>query len=55
MALKMLKKTEIVRLNQVEHINSEKNILLSIKHPFIVNLYISSLSIYINRRFLLIF
>ena len=26
-ALKMLKKTEIVRLNQVEHIKSEKRIL----------------------------
>lgn len=37
-ALKMLKKTEIIRLNQVEHIKSEKNILKLIKHPFIVNL-----------------
>ncbi|KAL4428894.1 hypothetical protein ABPG74_001381 [Tetrahymena malaccensis] len=38
-ALKMLKKTEIVRLNQVEHINSEKKILQSVKHPFIVQMY----------------
>ncbi|KAL4467544.1 hypothetical protein ABPG72_004612 [Tetrahymena utriculariae] len=37
-ALKMLKKTEIVRLNQVEHINSEKKILQSVKHPFIVQM-----------------
>ncbi|EGR29799.1 hypothetical protein IMG5_148270 [Ichthyophthirius multifiliis] len=37
-ALKMLKKTEIVRLVQVEHINSEKNILSSIKFPFIVDM-----------------
>ncbi len=35
-ALKMLKKTEIVRLNQVDHIKSEKKILLQIQHPFIV-------------------
>lgn len=37
-ALKMLKKTEIVRLNQVEHIKSEKFILENINHPFIVDL-----------------
>ena len=37
-ALKMLKKTEIVRLNQVEHIKSEKFILDNINHPFIVDL-----------------
>lgn len=41
-AMKTLKKTEVVRLKQVEHINSEKQILSSIKHPFIVNLYVSS-------------
>jgi len=38
-AMKTLKKTEVVRLKQVEHINSEKQILSSIRHPFIVNLY----------------
>jgi hypothetical protein len=38
-ALKMLKKSEIIRLKQVEHIKSEKNILCAIMHPFIVNLY----------------
>jgi len=38
-AMKTLKKTEVVRLKQVEHINSEKSILTAIKHPFIVNLY----------------
>jgi len=40
-ALKMLKKTEIIRLKQVEHIKAEKNILTRINHPFIVNLYAS--------------
>lgn len=37
-ALKMLKKTEIVRLNQVEHIKSEKCILQKTKHPFLVSM-----------------
>ncbi|CAD8063725.1 unnamed protein product [Paramecium primaurelia] len=37
-ALKILKKTEVVRLNQVEHIKSEKDILTFIEHPFIVKM-----------------
>ena len=39
LALKMLKKSEIIRLKQVEHIKAEKSILSRIAHPFIVNLY----------------
>ncbi|CEO94837.1 unnamed protein product (mitochondrion) [Plasmodiophora brassicae] len=39
MALKMLKKTEIIRLKQVEHIKDEKRILSAICHPFIVNFF----------------
>ena len=39
MALKMLKKTEIIRLKQIEHVKSEKKILEHINHPFIVTLY----------------
>jgi serine/threonine protein kinase len=38
MALKMLKKSEVIRLKQVEHIKAEKDILSMIEHPFIVNL-----------------
>ncbi|KJE90213.1 cAMP-dependent protein kinase [Capsaspora owczarzaki ATCC 30864] len=38
-AMKVLKKVEVVRLKQVEHIQSEKDILCAINHPFIVNLY----------------
>lgn len=38
MALKMLKKTEIIRLKQIDHVKSEKKILESIHHPFIVEL-----------------
>jgi len=35
-AMKILKKTTIVKLNQVDHIKSEKIILTQITHPFIV-------------------
>jgi len=38
-ALKILKKAEVVRLKQVEHIKNEKIILNAISHPFIVTLY----------------
>ncbi len=38
LALKCLKKSEIIRLKQIEHVKSEKAILESIQHPFIVNL-----------------
>lgn len=36
MALKMLRKTEVVRLKQIDHIKSEKRILSTARHPFIV-------------------
>ncbi|WVR00325.1 hypothetical protein IAU59_007468 [Kwoniella sp. CBS 9459] len=38
-AMKVLKKSEIVRLKQVEHINSERMILERVRHPFVVELY----------------
>lgn len=37
-ALKILKKSEILRLKQVDHIKSEIEVLQQIQHPFIVNL-----------------
>ncbi|KAI3650464.1 hypothetical protein MP228_003945 [Amoeboaphelidium protococcarum] len=37
-ALKILKKSEIIRLKQVEHIKSEKSVLTMLRHPFIVNM-----------------
>ena len=37
-ALKILKKAEILRLKQVDHVISEFNILKGIHHPFLVNL-----------------
>ncbi|CAG8448622.1 664_t:CDS:2 [Acaulospora morrowiae] len=38
-AMKVLKKTEVVRLKQVEHTNNEKQILEQVNHPFLVNLW----------------
>ena len=38
MALKALKKTQIINLKQVHHIKLEKSLLAQIYHPFIVNL-----------------
>ena len=37
-AIKMLKKAEVIRLQQVEHMLSEKAILSCLDHPFIVKL-----------------
>ena len=36
--MKVLKKVEVVRLKQVEHITNEKNILEAMNHPFIVSM-----------------
>lgn len=38
LALKIMKKSEVIRLKQVEHIKAETGILAQIEHPFIVNL-----------------
>jgi len=38
-AMKILQKSEVIRLKQQEHICSERKILASIDHPFIVILY----------------
>ncbi|ODM97428.1 Protein kinase DC2 [Orchesella cincta] len=37
-ALKILSLYDIIRMKQVDHVKSEKNILKAIKHPFIVSL-----------------
>lgn len=39
-ALKVLEKVTIVRLRQVEHLNSERSTLANVSHPFIVNLQV---------------
>jgi len=38
MALKMLRKTDVVRMRQLEHLKDEVRILLAVSHPFVVNL-----------------
>eukprot|EP00696_Hemimastix_kukwesjijk_P014518 gnl/Hemi2/28532_TR9450_c0_g1_i1.p1 gnl/Hemi2/28532_TR9450_c0_g1~~gnl/Hemi2/28532_TR9450_c0_g1_i1.p1 ORF type:complete len:345 (-),score=59.24 gnl/Hemi2/28532_TR9450_c0_g1_i1:166-1200(-) len=38
-AMKVLKKSEIIRLKQVEHILSEKQVLSLVDHPFLVKLH----------------
>ncbi|OZJ01746.1 cAMP-dependent protein kinase catalytic subunit PRKX [Bifiguratus adelaidae] len=38
-AMKVLKKVEVVRLKQVEHINAEREILSGVRFPFLVELY----------------
>ncbi|KAF5330375.1 hypothetical protein D9619_005876 [Psilocybe cf. subviscida] len=48
-AMKILKKTEIVRLRQVEHVNAERYILSRVNHPFVVDLFATfqdSLNVY---------
>jgi len=48
-AMKVLRKTTIVQLRQVEHVNAERYILTFVNHPFIVNLYATfqdSLNVY---------
>ncbi|KAJ1966026.1 cAMP-dependent protein kinase catalytic subunit [Dipsacomyces acuminosporus] len=37
-AMKALRKSQVVKLKQVEHINNEKNILEVARHPFVVRL-----------------
>eukprot|EP00921_Rhytidocystis_pertsovi_P004602 GHVQ01007980.1.p1 GENE.GHVQ01007980.1~~GHVQ01007980.1.p1 ORF type:complete len:1113 (+),score=175.81 GHVQ01007980.1:419-3757(+) len=41
LALKILSKSEVMRLKQVDHVKSEKKILMRIEHPFIVSLIAS--------------
>ncbi len=38
LALKALKKADVVRMKQQHHVANEKDILASIHHPFIVDL-----------------
>jgi serum/glucocorticoid-regulated kinase 2 len=40
-ALKILQKSELYKRNQIDHTNTEKSILSTLTHPFIVKLYAS--------------
>jgi len=37
--MKILRKTDLIRLKQVEHVISEREILIQLRHPFVVRLY----------------
>lgn len=37
-ALKVLKKAQLLKLKQVEHVLNEKKVLEEIQHPFVANL-----------------
>lgn len=39
-ALKVMKKSTIVRLKQVSHVHNERNILAAVDSPFVVKLYV---------------
>jgi serine/threonine protein kinase len=38
-AIKFMKKHDIIKLKQVDHINSERSIMAQLNHPFIVNMH----------------
>lgn len=38
-AVKVLNKERVVRMKQVEHTNSEREMLERVRHPFLVNLW----------------
>lgn len=40
-ALKILSINHVIHKKQIEHVKNEKNILLEISHPFIVQMYVS--------------
>jgi len=47
--MKVLRKTDVVRLRQVEHVNAERYILSRVHHPFVVDLFATfqdSLNVY---------
>jgi hypothetical protein len=53
-ALKALSKSQLVQLKQIEHVNSEREVLHQIKHPFIVNLHATfqdSLNVYMLMEY----
>ena len=50
-ALKILKKAEIIRLKQVDHVINENTLLSNIDHPFIVNFIFLLISNEKNQRF----
>lgn len=39
-AVKILPINDVINKKQIEHVKNEKNVLLEINHPFVVNLYV---------------
>jgi len=58
-ALKVLPIAEVVRLKQVDHVKNEKEILLLVRHPFIVHLWVNDFlafsSIFLITYWLVVF
>jgi len=55
-ALKILKKSEVIYLKQVEHVKTEKKLLEQIQHPFIVNLmgaFTDSRNLYLMMEYII--
>ena len=40
-AIKIMKISDIIKMNQIEHVNSERRILQRMQHPFIVKWYVN--------------
>jgi protein kinase A len=38
-AVKVLNKEKVIKMKQVEHTNSEREMLVRVRHPFLVNLW----------------
>lgn len=55
MILQVLKKADMIRKNAVESILAERNILISVRNPFVVswfnNLFPSKEALYLNVNF----
>jgi len=50
-ALKMLTISEVLKLKQVDHVKNEKEVLSTVRHPFIVDMYvIASTPLDLSRR-----
>jgi hypothetical protein len=54
-ALKILSINDVVNKKQTEHVKNEKNILLEISHPFIVQMCVSKKTLKIKNKKAILF
>ena len=47
-AMKILKKSDIIKLKQVDHVISENTILADIDHPYLVCCFLLYMHVYVN-------